>query len=85
MDRTAVADAEEALAIVAATNLAWTAVCAPTITPDGPTGYRLTERMPSLLGNVARPAVAASLVDLAGQPTGIRSVLGIHSAAELPH
>lgn len=81
MDRDAVADAENALDVVAATALSWTAVCAPTISPDGPTGYRLTEHMPSLLGKVPGPAVAASLVDLAAQPETVSTVLGISAAA----
>lgn len=79
MDRTAVTDAENALTVVAATDLAWTAVCAPTITAEGPDGYRLTERMPSLLARVAGPAVAAALVDLAEQPR-TSSVTGIQQA-----
>lgn len=78
MDRTAVADAETALAIVAATSLNWTAVCAPTITPHGLDRYRLTNRMPSLLGSIPGPAVAASLVDLATQLTTEGPVVGIH-------
>ena len=80
MDSTAVTDAENALTIVASTNLAWTAVCAPTITAEGPSGYQLTEQMPSLLAKVAGPAVAASLVALAGQPTQTSSVVGIKQA-----
>jgi len=84
MDRAAVADAEGALDVVAATELAWTAVCAPTISPDGPTGYRLTEQMPSLLGKVPGPAVAAGLVDLAGRPSPVGPVVGIRAAPEAP-
>lgn len=80
MDRTAVADAENALEIVVATDLAWTTVCAPTITTDGPDGYLLTGQMPSLLNKVAGPAVAASLVALAEQPTKTSSIVGIKQA-----
>ena len=80
MDATAVTDAENALAIVAATELDWTAVCAPTITTEGPDGYRLIEQMPSLLAKVTGPAVAASLVALAGQSTQTSSVVGIEQA-----
>lgn len=83
MDRTAVADAEQALDVVAATGLDWTAVCAPTISPAGPAGYRLTKQMPSLLGKVPGPAVAASLVDLAAQPHADGPVLGIEAAPGL--
>ncbi|SDS98403.1 NAD(P)H-binding [Friedmanniella luteola] len=84
MDRTAVADAETALAIVAATTVNWTAVCAPTITPNGPDLYQLTDRMPSLLSNVPGPAVAASLVDLATHPTTEGPVVGIHTRTQDP-
>lgn len=78
MDRSAVADAEEALGVVDAANLAWTAVCAATISAEGPTGYRLTDQMPSLLSKVPGPAVAACLVDLAVQDSTGKPVLGIH-------
>lgn len=80
MDRTAVLDAEKALEIVAATDLAWTTVCAPTISADGSDGYVLTEQMPSLLAKVSGPAVAASLVALAEQLTGVGPVVGIKQA-----
>jgi nucleoside-diphosphate-sugar epimerase len=80
MDRSAVADAEEALDVIGASDLAWTAVCAPTISPDGPAGYRLTEQMPSLLGKVPGPAVAASLVDLATRDAPTNPVLGISAS-----
>ena len=80
MDRTAVVDAENALQIVSATDLAWTTVCAPTISADGPDGYLLTEQMPSLLAKVSGPAVAASLVALAEQLTETRSIVGIKQA-----
>jgi len=79
MDRTAVTDAEDALAVVAGTGVAWTAVCAPTITAEGPDGYRLTEQMSSLLAKVAGPAVAAGLVALAGQ-LDASPVVGIQQA-----
>lgn len=77
MDRTAVADVENALAIVSATDVVWTAVCSPTISADGPDGYLLTEQMPSLLAKVSGPAVAASLVALAEDPTKTSPVVGI--------
>ena len=80
MDRTAVVDAEQALEIVAATDLAWTTVCAPTISADGPDGYVLTPQMPSLLAKVSGPAVAASLVALAEGPAGAEPVVGIRQA-----
>ena len=65
---------------MAATDLAWTTVCAPTISADGPDGYLLTEQMPSLLAKVSGPAVAASLVALAEQLTGTGSIVGIKQA-----
>jgi len=80
MDRNAVADAEEALGLINASDLEWTAVCAPTISPDGPAGYRLSERMPSLLTKVPGPAVAAGLVDLATQDRSAKPVLGISAS-----
>lgn len=81
MDRTAVVDAERALEILAATDLAWTTVCAPTISNDGPDGYRLIEQMPSLMAKVPGPAVAASLVALAEEPAEGGSVVGIKQAS----
>lgn len=84
MDRSAVADAEEALDVVAATELDWTAVCAPTISAAGPAGYRLIEQMPSLLSKVPGPAVAAGLVDLAVQPGSAGPVLGIRAVPGRP-
>lgn len=77
MDRTAVVDAEKALEIVAATDLMWTMLCAPTISADGPDGYVLIEQMPSLLAKVPGPAVAAGLVALAERSTEGGSIVGI--------
>lgn len=80
MDRTAVADADQALTIMAGTKVAWTTVCAPTITTDGRDSYLLTKQMPSLLAKVPGPAVAACLVELAEQPTTTHLVAGIKQA-----
>ena len=83
MDRAAVADVDEALTIMSGTDLTWTVLCAPTITTDGSArsdGYRLTDRMPSLLAKVSGPAVAAGLVDLAVKGTATGPVLGIAEA-----
>ena len=80
MDRSAVADADSALETMAATDLAWTTVCAPTITTDGPEGYDLIEQMPSLLAKVSGPAVAAGLVELAGLPRTTSPIVGIKQA-----
>jgi diamine N-acetyltransferase len=73
-------DADNALEAMLATDLVWTMVCAPRITTDGPHGCLLTEQMPSLLAKVSAPAVAASLVELAGQPTVTSSIVGIKQA-----
>lgn len=80
MDRTAVVDSEKALEILGATDLAWTTVCAPTISTDGPDGYELIPTMPSLLAKISGPAVAASLVVLAEGPATADSVVGIRHA-----
>lgn len=77
MDRAAVADADRALDVLKATELAWTVVCAPTISPEGPAAYRLTTTMPSLLRTVPGPAVAAGLIDLATQDATLSPVLRI--------
>jgi putative NADH-flavin reductase len=84
MDRTAVVDAENAVQLVAATDLAWTAVCAPTITADGFQDYLITEQMPSLTGKVAGPAVAAALVALADYSLETSSIVGIKQARPHP-
>lgn len=80
MDRSAVVDAENALEIVAATDLTWTTVCAPTISADGPEDFMLTDQMPSLLAKVSGPAVAAGLVALADGATEAGSIVGIKQA-----
>jgi len=83
MDRTVVADADNALETMAATDLVWMTVCAPSITTDGPDGYLLTEQMPSLLAKVPgqqSPPAWSSWLDSRPQP--VRS--SVSSKRRLP-
>ena len=80
MKAPALRDAEKHLDILARSSLDWTSVRAPGISAEGPDGYRLDTKLPSLLTTIPGPAVARSLIDLAERPEFHRQAPGIHRA-----
>ena len=80
MKAPALRDAEKHLDILTRSSLDWTSVRAPGISAEGPDGYRLDTKLPSLLTTIPGPAAAKSLIDLAEQPEFHRQAPGIHRA-----
>ena len=79
MDRAAVADSEAHLATLRSSSLAWTTLCAPSITAEGDGEYRLDPTMPSLRRSTSRLAVARALLDVAADAAAhARGAVGIH-------
>jgi putative NADH-flavin reductase len=78
MARSALRDGETHLDLLAASDLDWTCVRAPTIRSTGESQYRLSATVPSLLGSIPAPAVAHCLLDLVEQSTFSRQAPGIH-------
>ncbi len=57
------ADGEAHLRLLEASQLAWTCIRSPVMTPGKQTNYKLKDNLPSLLASVSRDTVVQSLLD----------------------